>query len=762
MIRNRLARRAAYGVLALLVQPIVVFGAANPLLSILGAADGQMKLLAETAQLDTDITIESNAATEMKATFRVSPLRDAAGHLFPVTLTAAPSSPVPASPAPAPGQVTPPTGASLPAVPAQLPFSVPPLGAWSAHISAVLPGEGDYSGELIIGVGDTPVRVKLTIIRASRNLDVEVLGAEPARATASVFGSSSAGLQLALVEKTGRAVTLAPPVLVKLDRKGADGARFQAAPNLSIAGASSPIAIGPNSTTPLALTFSGLRGAGEYTGTIRFSAPGSKPVDQDFTLNLRESQWIAFLTIALGVIVSALLKNLGQNIRPRLVETRRAQLLVREIDELMSVPDRAPVEQAVLRSLRRSVVAVLLDLDGGPVDGVSDRLDRVNARRALAAVWLVRRGEVETLRPAALRDRFRTVLEQAQALIVDDAAAAAAVTTMDGELRELPARMNEAVRTELVAGIAGLRESLNALVARPGGSLPLTAPGQIAPILDRAEQSLQANDLRGALDDYERARRVWASLLIDDLDAVISGPRPFELEAAEWDALKRSLTLEVAEARRLLVEDPDAAVSRYNRGWALYVASVTQAVARAIVRIRAAARAETDLSDPDRAAVTALLTAAETSNSAARTAAVAGETQEAVAALETAIAKTREARSAATPVRAESASAFTAAPLVALSVPPALRDVAPDDLAVTEHDLHVTTTRIARLDFLVAAIAIVIAGLLGVRALWLPNLTWGGWDDHVIAVLWGLGLHQFTFAGIIGLTDRLVGTSAGV
>ena len=100
MIRNRLARRAAYGVLALLVQPIVVFGAANRLLSILGAADGQMKLLAETAQVDTDITIESNAATETKATFRVSPLRDAAGHLFPVTLTAAPPSPVPASPAP--------------------------------------------------------------------------------------------------------------------------------------------------------------------------------------------------------------------------------------------------------------------------------------------------------------------------------------------------------------------------------------------------------------------------------------------------------------------------------------------------------------------------------------------------------------------------------------------------------------------------------------------------------------------------------------
>ena len=761
MIRNRLLLRLAAGVLAVLVQPLVL-RAVDPSLSILGAADGQMKLLAETAQVSTDITVESNAATETKGTFRVSPLRDAAGHLFPVTLTAA--APVPASPA---SGGAPPTaagggGATVPAVSAQLPLVVPALGAWSAHVSAVLPAEGDYTGDLIVGAGDTPLRVKLTITRASRNLDVEVLGVGPARGRAGAWTASTATLNLVLAEKTGRALTLDPPVVTTFERKGSDGARFQAPRRVTIDGrAPGPIALTPNGMSALALTFDSLDGAAEYTGTIRFSAPGSKPVDHDFTLDLRESQWVAFLVIALGVIVSALLKTLGRNTRPRLVQTRRAQLLVHEIDELMAAPDRAPVEQAALRSLRRSVVAVLLDLDGRMVDGVSDRLDRLNARRALAVVWLVRRREVEALQPATLRDRFRTVLDQAEALIVDDAAAVAAVTAMDTQLRELPVRMNEALRAELVTRIAALRESLTALAARPGVSLAVTAPGQIAPILDQADQSLQANDLRGALDAYDRARRVWASLLIDDLDAVVSGARPFELEASEWEALKRSLTIEVAEARRLLVEDPDAAVARYNRGWALYVASVTKSVARALDRIRAAAAAEPDLTDAGRAEVAALLTAADTSNSAARAAAVAGRTQEAVAALETAIGKTREAQSAANPAKTESARAFSAPPLVALPVPTALRKAEPDDLMVTEHDLQVTSSRIARIDLLVAAIAIVVAGLLGVRALWLPNLTWGGWDDHVIALLWGLGLHQFTFAGITGLTDRLVGTTAG-
>ena len=281
--------------LALLVQPIVVLRAVDPPVSILGAADGQVKLLAETAQVSTDITVESTATTETKGTFRVSPLRDAAGHLFPVTLTAAPPRRYRRRPLRLPAECLP-SRRSAAEQPCRLSrrscrWSVPALGAWSAHISAVLPAEGDYTGELIVGIGDTPVRVKLTITRASRNLDVEVLGVGPARARAGAWTASTATLILVLSEKTGRALTLDPPVVTTFERKGSDGARFQAPRRVTVDGrAPGPVALTPNGMSALALTFNSLDGAGEYTGTIRFSAPGSKPVDQDFTLDLRESQ----------------------------------------------------------------------------------------------------------------------------------------------------------------------------------------------------------------------------------------------------------------------------------------------------------------------------------------------------------------------------------------------------------------------------------------------------------------------------------------
>src|SRR3954469_23851948 len=105
MIRNRVFLRAACGALALL--PVVTLGAVDPPLSILGAADGQVKLLAETAQVSATITVESSATTGTTGTFRVSPLRDSAGHLFPVTLSAGAPSRLPAPSASAGGATAP-------------------------------------------------------------------------------------------------------------------------------------------------------------------------------------------------------------------------------------------------------------------------------------------------------------------------------------------------------------------------------------------------------------------------------------------------------------------------------------------------------------------------------------------------------------------------------------------------------------------------------------------------------------------------------
>lgn len=58
-------------------------------------------------------------------------------------------------------------------------------------------------------------------------------------------------------------------------------------------------------------------------------------------------------------------------------------------------------------------------------------------------------------------------------------------------------------------------------------------------------------------------------------------------------------------------------------------------------------------------------------------------------------------------------------------------------------------------DLLVTVVILLIACLMGIKALWISDLGWGGWEDRVIAVLWGLGLHQATFTGVEALRTTL-------
>jgi hypothetical protein len=98
----------------------------------------------------------------------------------------------------------------------------------------------------------------------------------------------------------------------------------------------------------------------------------------------------------------------------------------------------------------------------------------------------------------------------------------------------------------------------------------------------------------------------------------------------------------------------------------------------------------------------------------------------------------------------------------AVDVLPVLADGRGSDVIASSRALAITQRTIDRIDWFVLLVAIVVATVLGVTVLWTPNPTWGGWDDRIVAVLWGLGLHQFTFTGLAGLADRLRGAqSAG-
>jgi len=57
-------------------------------------------------------------------------------------------------------------------------------------------------------------------------------------------------------------------------------------------------------------------------------------------------------------------------------------------------------------------------------------------------------------------------------------------------------------------------------------------------------------------------------------------------------------------------------------------------------------------------------------------------------------------------------------------------------------------------ELLVSLIIAGIAVLVGMKALWFGSNTWGGYADWTTAVLWGLGLHQFSFDSVNNLAQK--------
>ncbi len=77
---------------------------------------------------------------------------------------------------------------------------------------------------------------------------------------------------------------------------------------------------------------------------------------------------------------------------------------------------------------------------------------------------------------------------------------------------------------------------------------------------------------------------------------------------------------------------------------------------------------------------------------------------------------------------------------------------------VLEEVLAATLGRPARgwvLEAAVNAAILVIAILLGMKALYVDDLAWGGIGAFATAFLWGLGLHQFTYNGIGSVADKI-------
>jgi hypothetical protein len=717
--------------------------------AVLGASNGEIELHANAAAFSTSLTIESLADQGVDVLARVTPFRDSKGRMHAAWF-----------------------GGSANARSAEQSLKLSAHSSAPVEVAAELGPEGEYSGELILVVGKTRSAVKISVTRALDEMGVEVLGIEPVNDLAARIGETSTTLRMTLGEKAGRSVMFATPVLIEYARKEGDSRDKTGFKIQGLEPAQDSISLGAGESKELGVKLDGFEGAGEYVGKLRFISKGYTPVDAAFTVTLRESAWSAFGAILLGVIVSTILRWLTQQFRPRLMERRRLFKLVLALDSMLREPDRDPAEAEVIGVLREHCSAVSQDIDDGDMNTVKTDIDLLESRRKLFIDWVRWRRRVLALSPPELRKQFMSKIETVRTRLVEKSTAEQ-LTAAGETLSGLGDLIDTALDKELEKRIKAIEDSIVALVARPSSVIAVRANAEVRPLLKEAEAQ-RGTDLPRALATYMQARAIWAGLLLDDLAGLLAMDLPLQVDAAAKAKVTEPLIAEVKSAIAQVSGDTDGAIRQYDSVLARYVAGLCELMPAEFAKVTTAiatAKKDGAINADEMKTLNDQVTAAQLSIEGARKTNLEGNRQEALASVLAAMKAIRETIDQATrKTRGEAkVAAMTAETLQEAigSAPGELADPQRRGLGRSFGGAPVTQATISRLarlnkaiDWLSTFVAIVVASVLGITTLWSTDATWGGWQDWLVAMLWGLGLHQFTFTSVNSLRDRITGAEA--
>jgi hypothetical protein len=640
-------------------------------------------------------------------------------------------------------------------------------------LGATLPRLGEYTGWIRLQYGNGPVEVRpLRISRADVEMPLEVLGLERVVSGSSPFCLRAVRLWLSLQALSDRPLELTPS-LTDLALKQTSSEKLQAqfdsltfaVDGRDIAG---PLALEPNKTQRLELALCGLTRVGEYVGNLRINAPGFKPKNASVAILVKDAWWIAAVAIALGAAASMWIRRYGVDRRPRLVVRQRVARL-RHAIYAITTGSNAPeeTEAGVLRALDQRIVRLgheAEQLDALPegwaarsaqlARGAEDKLavfvDWVNARRRIAA-----------LRPPDIAVPLRATLAQVEQALLAEADVPA---EQKAALGALPGQIEFALQQAFKQSLDAFEKELAAQhQATLASMVGVALWGEVRHGLVLAREHVEANDLKAASAAFEEARLGFARLLVDELRQRLAAARlPEGMTQADWDNTCRDVE-RLMEASRAAPQAEDA-LNTYRDAYHLYLRTLVGALTRSLdgeQRIHALRKklADAELVEFDR-----LVQSALEQTRSADSELISGHPREAQVAYESAANAWREARAKATGgVRMDAAAAARAASAPGARVPAGVSEAASTPIVAPPlpavEDERELSARTRHMDRIFDWIALAVSVALGVVFVWMPNATWGGLGDWLLALLWGIGLHQvsgFTFDGVLGIREKLV------
>ena len=659
---------------------------------------------------------------------------------------------------------------------------VPGLGSLTLELSATLPLTGTYSGAISLVYNGRRDTTALLITRQRAPLSVEVLGLSTiGRDTLWWFGRGDISFWLTLHETSGQAVTMGLPEFTSLVRVGQDPTQSQAQfDRIEVVADANSLPLSPTislqagETKRFTVTVRGLSGAGQYLGTLRLGSAQALPVDQSVTIMAKEPALWAAVLIFLGVLASYLLHTYGTTGRVRLVRRRRARQSLLDADNLAAAAkDLAPIESSALNKLR----ARLSDLDDALALGSEKNpdvaLDAADAQLSLFPDWVNMRRRIAGLAPQALADQFKSALDWFNTYMLAAAPPDADIKAAPGKLSELGLAIDKAIKKELLDRIgafeADLAEQQKVAPGPQGEALRLTLTRQVEPIVADAQRLANDGKISEAAAVFEKARGAYAAALAGDLAATVTAaPMPQGFTAESWKQLKDQVLQKLTAARDPKAS-PDSATRLYQDGYALYLRALIDALRAVIARRKVHIERHGSVLQEKKDSLTNGLSKLDEQLAGAWNKIAANQLREAAQDYEQARTAygniNTDARAAKIEDMPMGGSGGGPAPELGLGAAGA---TIPDFLAQLLGPLlpsrEPRTKSVAAIsqqiwirDGIVALAIFVIAVVIGMQLLWTNNPTWGGWNDYLVAVLWGLGLHQISgsgFEGVSGLMDR--------
>jgi hypothetical protein len=703
---------------------VVVAKATDTGLRLEGADNGKVTVDSLATEFERTFRVLSSARAATPVRLRVSPLTDPLSAQVPTVVTV---------------DGRPYRGEEL---------TVPAQGELAFTVSAELPVGGDHRGTVAVTYGGEPLLVDLSIrrTRVAPSVAVEPIATVQSRMRWG-FRPTDVDLRLLLRETNGQRVVLDAPALASLTRDARGGsvaARFDDVRLLVGGRPVTAVRLEPSQALEVTLRIANLAEPGKYTGSLRVASPDGSALTSPIAILLHQGMLMAGLAILLGVLISVVLRWYLVSYRPALTSQLRLSRLAESLETALR--QLVPIEQElpVVAAVKEQIATLRLQYLRRERSGEDDLTAAADKATGLPRWIRLRRRVGAAGDPPAWTGQLSIIVAYLLADLTDPRRA------------DLLAKADAAFKSleEQTAPAATLTRALDDLSA-DAGSRP-----NVRAHIEAARAKMKDDRIQEAAGEYAQARLVLARELMAELDRITSaaqGAVPAGVDPAEWDALRST----VANAVKFVstTAEPEEAESTYRDAARELLGTLIKGMGAAVVSLRQSIKPATLDAGKEK------LASAKDALGETDTAWTAGNLPEAQRRYEQTRTAYEEARKLILP-----ASRMGGKPLPATVAAPAVSAerqawrYVPGTEAGREPVLpsaHRIRGQRLVLDGATNVVILLVAVGLGLYLLFVPDAAWGGVEDWLTAILWGLGLHQIgdsAFSGFSGLRGQFART----